>query len=227
MFDALPPDVNHRANQALSCLIQESGAPKIFMVADMNQNARQKRLYVFDLRNSEPTLMLQDYVSHGAGSDRNKDGYVESFSNRVNSNQTSLGLYRIAEPYYGKYGRSYRLDGLMESLNDQARTRAVVMHPAHYVRPGQVGRSFGCPAVRFEVMKVLVNNGLEDAYLYIDSRQDTTLARKLDACSTAKVPVLAVCPTEESLSGVWNQASAFNPSWSAIFTYVQAMGDRS
>ena len=54
--------------------------------------------------------------------------------------------------YYGKHGRSLKLEGL-EGSNDSAEARSVVLHGADYVsdeyarRNGRVGNSWGCPAV--------------------------------------------------------------------------------
>lgn len=169
-FDALPPNIAERATQVYECARSAGKRFTTFLVADMNEPASQKRLYVFDATNPhEPTLIARDYVSHGAGSDRNKDGVAEAFGNTPNSNRTSLGLYRIAERYHGKYGASFRLDGLSPGWNDAARERAVVLHPAPYVRPGFAGRSLGCPAVRDEVLKTLDQRKVaNDALLWID-----------------------------------------------------------
>ncbi|HWS25354.1 MAG TPA: murein L,D-transpeptidase catalytic domain family protein, partial [Xanthomonadales bacterium] len=48
-------------------------------------------------------------------------------------------------------------------VNDRARERQIVMHGAPYVNPqqalrqGRLGRSFGCPAVRREVAKDMID----------------------------------------------------------------------
>ncbi len=86
-----------------------------------------------------------------------------SFSNLPESNRSSLGLYRTAETYSGKHGYSLRLDGLEPGINDKARERAIVMHAADYVneaaakKQGYLGRSLGCPAVRPEVAKQVID----------------------------------------------------------------------
>lgn len=170
MFDALPPNLAERASQVYECARAAGKSFATFLVADMHAPANEKRLYIFDASNPrEPTLIATDYVSHGAGSDRNRDGVADAFGNLPNSNRTSLGLYRIAERYFGKYGTSFRLDGLSPGWNDAARERAVVLHPAPYVRPGFAGRSLGCPAVRDEVLKQLDQRKVaNDALLWID-----------------------------------------------------------
>jgi len=86
-----------------------------------------------------------------------------SFSNQPESNRSSLGLYRTAETYVGKHGYSLRLDGLERGINDNARARAIVMHAADYVNEraakaqGYLGRSLGCPALRPEISRQLID----------------------------------------------------------------------
>lgn len=56
------------------------------------------------------------------------------------------------------------MDGLESGINDLARQRAIVIHPADYVDPewitrqGRIGRSQGCPAVRPEVASMVVDS---------------------------------------------------------------------
>ena len=82
-------------------------------------------------------------------------------SNRNKSKKFSIGVFLTAETYYSKRfnGTSLRLDGLEEGFNDNARSRAIVMHPAHYadVKEGQrAGLSWGCPAIDPDVSDALI-----------------------------------------------------------------------
>ena len=183
----LSPAVAERAALAISCMEAHSGPPSRLIVVDMSRHANDKRLWAFDVSNPQTAeLLLTDWVAHGAGSDPNRDGLPERFSNRVNSHMTSLGAYRIGERYFGRNGWSRRLDGLMDGLNSRARDRAVVMHPSSYVRPGSVGRSQGCPAVRQEVMSMLEREGLDDALLWIDA-DDAALSMALEHCRSERL----------------------------------------
>lgn len=158
-----------RAEAALMCARAKGNQVDKFIVFDAGRNADEKRLFVLDVRNT-PKLLLTDWVAHGSGSDPDRDGLATKFSNTPNSNATSLGLYRIAERYHGKNpGSSYRLDGLTPQFNTNARDRAVVMHTSLYVRPDHVGRSWGCPALRPEVMKELDKMGMKNTMLWIDA----------------------------------------------------------
>ena len=55
--------------------------------------------------------------------------WATKFSNTNDSHQSSLGLMRTGETYYGSYGYSLRLDGLEDGYNDAVRSRAIVIHP--------------------------------------------------------------------------------------------------
>lgn len=161
---SLPVDVAERAASALACARRE---PQVLLVADLTQPASARRLWALDLARSR--LILRDWVSHGAGSDPDRDGVASAFSNTPESHQSSPGLYLVAEPYDGSLGASYRLDGLSPGFNDNARERAVVLHPSEHVRPGWAGRSQGCPSVRHEVIERLAQVSVAGALLWVDA----------------------------------------------------------
>jgi hypothetical protein len=144
---------------AMQCAVNHGAEPaRRLAVIDYSRPSTERRLWIFDLQRKH--LLLRDFVAHGRQSGEN---YAESFSNRLGSHQTSLGLFRTAESYSGKHGYSLRMDGLEPGLNDLARERAIVIHGAPYVSPklvqsqGRIGRSLGCPAVRPEVARMVVD----------------------------------------------------------------------
>ena len=106
------------------------------------------------------------HAAHGKNSDRNNDGWTDSFSNVNGSKQSSLGFMLTAERYWGNNGLSMRLDGL-EARNSRVRQRAIVVHGANYVSPGRskMGRSWGCPAVAMNRIRSVVNR-IEGGSLY-------------------------------------------------------------
>ncbi|MBU2156346.1 MAG: murein L,D-transpeptidase catalytic domain family protein [Gammaproteobacteria bacterium] len=144
---------------AMQCAVNHGAEPaRRLAVIDYSRPSTERRLWIFDLQRKR--LLLRDFVAHGRKSGEN---FAEAFSNRLGSNQTSLGLFRTAESYSGKHGYSLRMDGLEPGLNDLARERAIVIHGASYVSPslvqsqGRIGRSLGCPAVRPEVARIVVD----------------------------------------------------------------------
>ena len=122
---------------------------------------------------SGETLFHQQ-VTHGKNSDKNNDLYVDKrngLSNRNNSKKSSLGVFVTAETYHSSNfnGTSLRIDGLEKGFNDNARRRAIVMHPASYadVEEGQrVGLSWGCPALDPDVSDALIEAIYGGSLLY-------------------------------------------------------------
>lgn len=157
---SLDPQVLRYALDATSCAVRSGMAyPERLAVIDFSLPSSEHRLWIFDLE--ERTLLMQDLVAHGRNSGDLKS---TAFSNIEGSYQSSIGLFRAAESYRGKHGYSLRLDGLEPGFNDLARQRAIVIHGADYVDPswvdayGRIGRSLGCPAVRQEITRAVVDN---------------------------------------------------------------------
>ncbi|HEX9207922.1 MAG TPA: murein L,D-transpeptidase catalytic domain family protein [Steroidobacteraceae bacterium] len=136
-------------------------------VIDYSLPSTQPRLWVFDVARGR--LMFQELVAHGRNTG---EGLAERFSNVEGSKMSSIGLYQTAETYYGSNGYSLRLRGLDPGFNDNALSRAIVMHGAPYVsqaiadRLGRLGRSWGCPAVRQEVARTVIDTLKGGALLF-------------------------------------------------------------
>ncbi len=146
------------------------------MLFDASKPASEKRFTVINLDGPTPTVVMHTTVAHGTGSDPDGDGVIERFSNAPNSNATSLGTYRVAEPYHSDKWNSiaYRLDGL-DPTNSNARQRAVVFHPSRYVRDDYAGRSWGCPAISFDDFNTLRKVAdLANAYIVIHTQEKTS-----------------------------------------------------
>ena len=128
-------------------------------LVDFSAHSSDRRFHLVDVESGRITHSW--LVAHGKGSDPGHTGYLQSFSNRHGSNASSRGAYCMANPYYGKYGRSQRLLGL-DPENDAALDRAIVLHGANYVDEslidahGRIGRSYGCFSVEMhEVGRVM------------------------------------------------------------------------
>lgn len=156
----LNPSVLNKALSAMQCATNHGMEPADRLaVIDFSLPSTEKRLWIFDLARQE--LILEELVAHG---NRSGENYATDFSNIVGSHQSSIGLFRTQESYFGRHGYSLRMDGLEPGINDKARERAIVIHAADYVDPewierqGRIGRSQGCPAVRQDVVELVVDN---------------------------------------------------------------------
>ncbi|HYH57178.1 MAG TPA: murein L,D-transpeptidase catalytic domain family protein, partial [Anseongella sp.] len=136
-----------------------SEGSSILSIADFSKPSREKRLWIIDL--DEKGLLYHTWVAHGKGSGGNT---ASKFSNTESSHQSSLGFYVTGEVYYGKHGRSLRLDGMDAGFNSNARKRAIVLHGANYVsksfieQVGRLGRSYGCPAVSTKLSNGIIDH---------------------------------------------------------------------
>ncbi len=130
----------------------------VITVIDYSLPSTANRLWVLDLEQNK--VLYTSMVAHGRNSG---EKYTTSFSNRINSLQTSLGLFLTDTTYFGRDGYSLRIKGLEKGFNDNAETRAIVMHGAPYVSKlfvnaaGRIGRSYGCPAVETPLAKPIIN----------------------------------------------------------------------
>jgi len=129
----------------------------ILTVVDLAKSSHEKRMWIVDLLDKE--LILNTYAAHGHGSG---DDMATSFSNKIDSHQSSLGFYITKGTYFGKHGLSLKLSGQERGFNDNAEARAVVIHGANYIGDSRLsspymGRSFGCPAVPQELSDKVIN----------------------------------------------------------------------
>ena len=130
----------------------------ILTLIDFSLPSTAKRLWVIDLATN--TVLFNTVVSHGINSGLD---FAKSFSNESSSNKSSLGFFATGESYFGKNGFSLKLDGLEKGVNNNARSRAVVIHGAYYANPSilnsqnYLGRSQGCPAIPENFAKQIIN----------------------------------------------------------------------
>ncbi len=132
--------------------------PDLLTVIDYSIPSDKPRLFTFNLAARQ--LVFRELVAHGKNSGGN---LARIFSNSPGSLATSIGLFVTADTYMGGNGYSLRLKGLEEGVNDMAWDRAIVMHGASYVSRtainalGRLGRSWGCPAVRKEMARKIID----------------------------------------------------------------------
>lgn len=168
-FNAPPKDIFAKALKGYYKM-QEEGIIKNekLTIVDFSVSSAKERLWVIDMATNE--IVLQSLVAHGK---KTGEEFATKFSNRIDSHQSSLGFYITGETYNGNNGFSMRLDGLEKGINDNARTRAIVVHGADYASPrliqsqGKIGRSYGCPAVPESVNAKLINLIKDESCLFI------------------------------------------------------------
>jgi len=170
-------------------------------VVDFNKSSRSKRMWVIDLLNKK--LLLNTWVAHGQGSG---DDVATHFSDTNESHQSSLGFYVTDDIYFGKHGRSLRLDGMDAGFNSHARERAVVLHAADYVSQGTIntlgrlGRSFGCPAVSPLVIDYVINTLKGKTMIFINGSDSRYTSKYLNANLAANMALAGATDTSKAVN---------------------------
>jgi hypothetical protein len=131
---------------------------RILSIVDFSLPSSQKRLFIIDIISGK--LLFNTFVSHGRNSGA---AMATQFSNRPESNQSSLGFYVTGDTYRGEHGYSLKLEGMERGINDNAYMRKIVVHGAPYVnekviaQKGFIGRSLGCPAIPDRLKTAVIN----------------------------------------------------------------------
>jgi hypothetical protein len=155
---------------------------KLLTVIDYSLPSWNRRLWVLDPL--QLRVLFHEFVSHGRGSATDEDpDWAVRFGNESASLRSSLGTFVTGNTYTGKHGESLELIGLDPGVNDKARERRIVMHPADYVsaefraeRGGRVGRSWGCPALDPAVARPLIDSIRDGSLVYVGGAAPTDAA---------------------------------------------------
>ncbi|MDQ3071832.1 MAG: murein L,D-transpeptidase catalytic domain family protein [Bacteroidota bacterium] len=140
----------------------------ILSLIDFSLPSTLERLWVVDVY--ERKLLFNSLVAHGQNTG---ELFAQQFSNNAESHMSSLGFYTTSSQYNGKHGLSLVLDGVEEGFNDNARSRAVVIHSADYVSEnvinavGRLGRSHGCPAIPQAICEDLICTICDRSALFV------------------------------------------------------------
>ena len=180
------------ALRSVRCAVSSGdiAAPATLTLIDYSLPSVEPRLWVFDYTTGE--LLYKELVAHGKNTGENM---ARNFSDRLNSRQSSIGLFVTDDTYIGSNGYSLRLDGLEAGFNAHARERAIVMHGAPYVNPalaaqqGRIGRSWGCPALREAVARQVIDTirGGGVIFSYYPDEEWLKTSRFLNGCEGASV----------------------------------------
>jgi hypothetical protein len=132
--------------------------------------ANDRVLFIIDIISGR--LLFNTFVSHGRNSGA---AMATRFSNRPESNQSSLGFYVTGDTYRGEHGYSLKLEGMEKGINDNAFMRKIVVHGANYVnekiisQKGYIGRSLGCPAIPDRLKTAIINVIRDGSCLFLYS----------------------------------------------------------
>jgi hypothetical protein len=149
----------------------------LLTVIDYARPSIEPRLWVLDL--DSDVILYHELVAHGRSSGEN---IAMFFSNDAGTYMSSLGLFVTEDSYTGRNGYSLRLRGLDAGVNDNAHARAIVIHGAAYVsseigaRLGRLGRSWGCPAVRSDVARPLIDAIKGGSVVYVHGPRSARLS---------------------------------------------------
>ncbi|MEO6288948.1 MAG: murein L,D-transpeptidase catalytic domain family protein [Ginsengibacter sp.] len=151
---------------------------QILSIVDFSLPSSSKRLFVIDLKNFK--ILFNTYVAHGRNSGKE---FANEFSNEPESYKSSLGFYVTKDTYHGSHGYSLHLEGEEKGINDNAYSRAIVMHSASYVgasvvkSQGYLGRSLGCPALPANLYKPIIEKIKNGSCLFLYSPNEEYLSR--------------------------------------------------
>jgi len=138
--------LKNKAEAAKAFIRKESFNSSICFLVDMSLPSGQNRFFVYDLE--KDSIKNAGLVAHGRCNQFWLEG--RKYGNTVGCGCTSLGKYKIGNPYVGRFGQAFKLYGL-DKTNDQAFNRFVVLHSYSYVPETEVKdeicQSDGCPMV--------------------------------------------------------------------------------
>jgi hypothetical protein len=146
--------LGYRSLTSKGLVLKES----LLTIIDYSHPSSDDRLYVIDLL--QRSVVYKSLVAHGRNSG---ELYANRFSNKAQSNQSSLGFFITGSPYKGGQGYSMLLCGVDTGYNDNSRVRAIVIHGASYATHnyidcyGRLGRSLGCPALPPDKNAAIIN----------------------------------------------------------------------
>ena len=139
--------LDDHAQEAIGFATQNHFNTDVCFFVDMGVESGKSRFFVYDMKKKQ--VSGKGLVTHGCC---NKDWLTgRQYGNVVGCGCTSLGKYKIGNPYKGKFGLAYKLYGL-DSSNSNAYSRFVVLHsmkcvPEQEVAPYPICQSDGCPTV--------------------------------------------------------------------------------
>ena len=119
---------------------------EVCFIINMKLHSGKNRFFVYDLK--KDSVQMAGLVAHGNCYQYWLEG--RKYNNEIGDGCTSLGKYKVGNPYNGKFGRAYKLHGL-DKTNNNAFARFVVLHSYECVPETEtdedICQSNGCPMV--------------------------------------------------------------------------------
>jgi hypothetical protein len=158
-----------KAAEAITFTQQKNYNESICFLVDMSLPSGQNRFFVYDL--AKDSVLKSGLVTHGRCNQYWLEG--RKYGNTVGCGCTSLGKYKIGNPYNGKFGLAFKLYGL-DKTNDKAFDRFVVLHAHDCVPEAEViddiCQSDGCPTVApgfLQQLKSIIHSSKKPVLLWI------------------------------------------------------------
>lgn len=152
---SLHKKLNVKADGLLAYAQTNQFNTNICFLIDMKIESGKNRFFIYDMQ--KDSVLDASLVAHGRCNERWLKG--RKYGNEPGCGCTSLGKYKIGNPYQGRFGLAYKLFGL-DNTNSNAFKRFVVLHshecvPNTEVDPYPICQSDGCPTVSKPFLKKL------------------------------------------------------------------------
>lgn len=154
------PEVNFKriggfAKELKVYAVQKNYNSSLCFLIDMSIPSGRNRFFVFDLK--KDTIKYSGLVAHGSCNARFLADPL--FSNERSCGCSSIGKYKVANKYGGRFGTAFKLVGL-DHTNNNAFKRSVVLHayscvPDQEIYPLPLCNSRGCPMVSYKFLNKL------------------------------------------------------------------------
>ena len=143
-----------KAATAKKFVLQKGFSSRIVFLLNMRRHSGQKRFFIYDLQHD--SVLASGLVAHGSCNSR----FLQTalFNNAPGCGCSSVGRYKVAGSYSGRFGKAFKLAGL-DSSNSNAYQRNIVLHaytcvPDDECYPYPICNSLGCAMVSYRFLRV-------------------------------------------------------------------------
>ena len=158
-----------KSTEATSFIKKNGYNESVCFFIDMTLPSGQNRFFIYDV--VKDSIQSSGLVTHGRCNEIWLEG--RKYSNELRCGCTSLGKYKIGNPYNGRFGLAFKLYGLNKT-NNNAFKRFVVLHSHECVPETEVQdeicQSDGCPTVSpqfLQQLKPLIKQSSKPILLWI------------------------------------------------------------